>query len=71
MMAWDECCKREWNGKREKEKSDHSHPLLHPPFIVLYKLSSVSVVFDFNASLDDTAPMSPMMLPVDLMKMEE
>ena len=32
--------------------------------------SSVSVVFDFNASLNDVTPVSPMMLPVDLIKME-
>ena len=36
-----------------------------------YKLSFVSVVFDFNASLNDFAPVSPILLPVDLMKMEE
>ncbi len=32
------------------------------------RLSSVSVVFDFNASLNDTAPESPILLPVDFMK---
>ena len=31
------------------------------------KSSSVSVVFDFNASLIDAAPLSPMLLSVDLM----
>ena len=35
------------------------------------RLSSVSVVFDFNASLNDVAPFSPIMLPVDLMRMEK
>ena len=34
-------------------------------------MSSVSVVFDFNASLNDVAPLSPMSLSVDLMDMEE
>ena len=34
-------------------------------------LSSVSVVFDFNASLTDVAPVSPILLPVDLMRLEE
>ena len=29
------------------------------------KLSSVSVVFDFNASLNDVAPVSPMSLSVE------
>ena len=52
-------------------ESDHEHPLLHALFLVLHKLSSVSVVFDFNASLNDVAPVSPMLLPVDLMRMEE
>ena len=35
------------------------------------KLSTVSVVFDFNASLNDFAPVSPMLFPVDLMRMEK
>ena len=29
-----------------------------------YRTSVVSVVFDFNASLNDVTPMSPMLLPV-------
>ena len=44
--------------------SDHEHPLLHVLFLVLQKTSSVSVVFDFNASLNDVAPVSPMSLPI-------
>ena len=52
-------------------KSDHSHSLLHAPFLVLHKSSSVSVVFDFNASLNDALPASPILLPVDLMRMKE
>ena len=36
-----------------------------------HKLSSVSVVFDFNASLSDVAPESSILLPVDLMRMEK
>ena len=51
--------------------SDHEHPLLHTPFPVFQKRSSVSVVFDFNASLNDVFPLSPMFLPVDLMKLEK
>ena len=31
----------------------------------------MSVVFDFNASLNDVAPVSPMSFPVDLMRMEK
>ncbi len=31
----------------------------------------MSVVFDFNASLNDVAPLSPMLLTVDLMKVEK
>ena len=32
----------------------------------LHRLSSVSVVFDFNDSLNDVAPVYPMLLPVDV-----
>ena len=32
------------------------------------RLSFVSVVFDFNDSLNDAAPVSPMMLSVDVMR---
>ena len=32
--------------------------------------SSVSVVFDFNASLNDFAPVSPKLLTVDVMRMQ-
>ena len=32
----------------------------------LYRLSSVSVVFDFNASLSDFAPVSPILLTVEM-----
>ena len=35
------------------------------------RLSFVSVVFDFNASLNDVVPVSPIMLSVDLMRMEK
>ena len=30
-----------------------------------HRLSAVSVVFDFNDSLNDTGPLSPILLPVD------
>ena len=52
-------------------KSDHEHPLLHAQFLVLQKRRSVSAVFDFNASLSDVSPVSPILLPVDLMRMEK
>ena len=35
------------------------------------RLSFVSVVFDFNATLNDVVPVSPIMLSVDLMRMEK
>ena len=37
----------------------------------LSRLSSVSVVFDFNDSLNDVVPVSPMLLPVDVMIIEK
>ena len=33
------------------------------------RLSLASVVFDFNASLNDVAPVSPMLFPVYVMRM--
>ena len=35
------------------------------------RLSTLSVVFDCNASLNDVAPLSVMLFPVDFMKMEK
>ena len=35
------------------------------------RLSVVSVAFDFNASLNDVAPASPMWLTVDLVRIEK
>ena len=32
------------------------------------RLSAVSVVFDFNASLNDVAPVTPILLPVDCIR---
>ena len=37
----------------------------------LHRLSSVSVVFDFNDSLNDVAPVSPILLSVDMKRMEK
>ena len=51
--------------------------LLMNVFCVSFFLSSqlrssfVSVVFDFNASLNAVAPVSPMLLSVDVMRMEK
>ena len=36
----------------------------------LIRLSFGSVVFDFNDSLNDAAPVSPILLAVDLMRVE-
>ena len=35
-------------------------------FVLPCRMSSVSVVFDFNASLNDVAPVSPMLLTVEM-----
>ena len=40
-------------------------------FSSLLILSLVSVVFDFNASLNDPVPLSPNLLSVDLVRMEK
>ena len=45
--------------------------LLHVPFLVLHQSSFVSVVFDFSASLNDVAPLSPILLTVDLMRVKK
>ena len=37
----------------------------------LSRSSTMSVVFDFNASLNDVAPLSPILLSVDVMRNEE
>ena len=41
------------------------------PFLALHQLSSVSAVFNFNASLNDDFPAFPMPLSVDLMRVEK
>ena len=37
----------------------------------LHRLSSVSVVFDFNDSLNDDAPVSLILFPIDVKRNEE
>ena len=37
----------------------------------LSRYSTVNVVFDFNSSLNDAAPASPMLLPVDVRRKEK
>ena len=37
----------------------------------LLSSSSVSVAFDFNASLNDVVPMSPILLAIGLLKIEK
>ena len=39
--------------------------------VLLYRSRFVSVVFDFNASLNAVAPVSPILLAVELMRIEE
>ena len=43
----------------------------HLYVFVPQRFNSMSVVFDFNASLNDAAPVSPILLSVDLMRMEK
>ena len=53
-------------------KSDHEHPLLRAPFLVLHQRERpVSVVFVFNASLKGFTPVFLMLNPVDLMILEK
>ena len=56
-------------------KMEKSGLLMDAIFVFLLclqsRLSSVSVLFDFSASLNDVAPVSPMSLSIDLMKMEK
>ena len=51
-------------------ESDHEHPLLHALFLVFHNSSTVSVVFDFIASMSEVIPLSPIQLSVDLMRMK-
>ena len=44
--------------------------MCHLSFCSQNRLSFVSVVFDFNASLNDVAPVSSMGLPVDARERE-
>ena len=48
--------------------------MMHVIFVFLsslLRLSFMSVLFDFNASLNDVAPVSPMLFPVDVMRDEK
>ena len=54
-------------------RMEKSGLLMYSICVCLYSLlksSSMSVVFDLSASLIDVAPVSPIQLPVDLMRME-
>ena len=48
-------------------------PFVCIPFLCVKRLilSSVSVVFDFNASHNDAVPPSPMIFPIDSMRMKK
>ena len=64
LLCFQSCCLL---TRREKEKSELLMDVIRVSFFFLYsplRLSSVSVVFDFNDPLNDVAPVSPMLLPV-------
>ena len=66
------CCVSITIHDENHEESDHSHPLLHVPFLVLHKNESrVIVVFDFNESLNDDFPVPQLLSPLDLLKMKK
>ena len=57
-----------------KEKSELLMDVLLCVFFLLsspHRLSSVSVMFDFNASLNDVAPVSPILLSVIMVRKEK
>ena len=55
---------------KRKEKSELLMDAICVFFLLfsLPRLNFVSVVFDFNDSLNDAAPVSPMLFPVDVMR---
>ena len=58
----------------QKEKSELLMDVSCVSFFLLssrFRLSLVSVVFDFNDSLNDVAPLSPMSLTVDVLRKEK
>ena len=57
----------------KKKKSELFIDVIYALFLLSSqcRLSSVSVVFDFNASFNDVAPVSPMLLSVVFMKKRE
>ena len=61
-----------WLSENRKEWIVDGCHLCVVSFCVLpHRLSFVSVVFDFNASLSVVAPVFPILLSVDLMRMEK
>ena len=59
---------------KKKKKSELLMDAICVSFFLLPslpRLSSVSVVFDFSASHNDVAPVSPTLLSVDVMRNEE
>ena len=50
--------------RMEKEWIVDGYHLCVVSFVLLLRPSSVSAVFDFNASLNDVAPVSPILFPV-------
>ena len=65
------CCLLIWREKEKEWFVDGCHLCV---FFLLFspiRLRFVSVVFDFNASLNDVAPVSPILLPVDVKRLEK
>ena len=58
---------------KRNEKSELLVDVFRVFFLVSLPLreSATSVVFGFNDSLNDVAPVSPILLPVDVMRNEE
>ena len=65
------CCVLITIHDENHEESDHENPLLHAPFLLFHNSSTVSVVFDFIASMSEVIPLSPIQLSVDLMRIEK
>ena len=60
-----------WFDENEKELITDGFHLCAVSFSLQLRSSTMSVVFDFNASLNDFAPVSPILFPVDLTRTEK
>ena len=68
LFLWCHCLSIWWEQKKSGLLMDDICVLFLLCWLV--RLSFVSVVFDFNASLNDVAPVSSIMFPVELMRMK-